>query len=288
MKLIFIFVFFIFSATPSKSNDECKFYVDTDKKIRCPGDSNYLLSYGYKYCSRFSELGSHKASSKELNTWISKTRICLQEMITENEKRHENRCDQLKEFAFDVHPICYKQYGVCSLGVLDLSKVAKVLVKNDFVTDFEQTKRASFMQMGNVLTSCLATSKTISSAGELFYNLYLKSRVHLASETASWALEIIDLAPDTLDAMESYFSNVISDMKTKENQQIKNEDVEEVTQNAIAGFDNRYNAVFDRESPKGMGTVKFTKMQKALNLALTETELKRGLNTARRLAANRK
>lgn len=267
------------------AEDQCHFYLEMNQQIKCGGNSNYLLNYGHKYCQQFLELELNKRSSKQLVTWISGTKICLQEMLKDNPNRYKGNCEQLKEFAYDVHPICYKQYGVCDLSSIELSRVAKVIVKNDFVTDFEKSKRATFMQSMNVLTSCMSASKTISKSGEMFYNIFLRDKVSLAVEGVMLATEIIDRAPDTLDKMEAYFSDLIAKMKSDKNQQIKSDSVSKLSNMVGTGFDSNRNLVMNRDQlPASMEMKEFGLIQSKVNQRTTIEDMRKAVQRARELS----
>lgn len=272
----------------SESSRICDFYLKKDKVIKCSLENNYLKEYGLKYCERFTALEENKTSSVVLKQWISSTRTCLQEMIEINKKRYSrDNCTQLKDFAFDVHPICYKQYGVCNLPPLDISKVAKLLIKNDFLTDFEKEKRATFMQVGNVLTSCLAVNKTISVAGEIFYNLYLKSSITLSASAAAMAVEIIDRAPDAIDKMQDYFQKVLRGMKKDEIKNLNGQQMTAIMQSSSIQYDQSYNLSMSTNQIKpavGFTSAQVIKIQKAFNAKLTDEQLKIGLQVARTIS----
>lgn len=191
---------------------ECSFYLDQNKKHKCVSEENYMMNYGDKFCHEFTKVGNSKESSVKLKAWISKTRTCLQDMLIEGEKRHKWNCGKLKEFAFDVHSACYKVFGVCSLHAGDIYKVAKVIMKNDFIGDFEKEKRATMLQILNVTTSCMATKKVFSQSGDLFYNLMLKNRVRFGVKALNLLFKIIDLIPSTKKEMKRFFSIVLSSM----------------------------------------------------------------------------
>lgn len=292
MRDITFILVFLFSINSFASDQNCDFYKSKNKEFQCSGQDNYLLDYGLKYCERFTELESNEKSSKELKGWISRTRLCLQEMIRDNEKRYKNEgCKQLKDFAFDVHPICYKQYGVCNLSLTDKSRVAKILVKNDFITDFEKEKRATFMQMGNVLTSCLAASDTISSAGEVFYNLFLKSKVDITVIAVEYAVEIIDRAPDTIKEMQSYFEKVLKEMKKDETKNVSAQQMSAIFKSGNMQYDQSFNLAIHTGSTSNQSDLnrrEVIAVQAAFNDRLTLSQLKAGLDLARRLTSEKK
>lgn len=101
---------------PTPSVQVCDFYIDLEKLRHCSeakeNEATYLTLFGHKYCARF-KLAREQWKDANLKQWASQTGLCLQEMLADNPKR-TIPCDQLEEFAFASHPICYRQYGFCS------------------------------------------------------------------------------------------------------------------------------------------------------------------------------
>ena len=270
----------------NSTSSKCEYYQSANQKHRCPVESNYLENYGRKYCEKFTELEADAETSSKLKKWISETRSCLQEMLEESGRRHKWECSKLLELAFDVHPVCYKVFGVCDLDGLDVIKIGKVVVKNDFETDFEKTKRATMMQIANVATSCLSASQALSNAGELFYNIVLQSKARGTIQAVGDALEIIDRAPSTLKALEKYFSEIVASMASSEQGENR------TSNNSVMVFSNmtssipreQYGSIGLMDAPSGVPNAEFLRLKNALLKGVTIKELRRGLSTARRLS----
>ncbi len=268
---------------------ECGFYQTKNKDFFCESSDNYLIDYGYKYCERFTKLENEETSSLELKSWISKTRVCLQEMIAENEKRYQAEgCKQLKEFAFDTHPICYKQYGVCNLPLIDKSKIVKLILKNDFLSDLGKEKRATFLQTINVVAKCLSPKTTISEAGELFYQLSLKSKSSISKLSLQAAVEIWERSPDKTSEMEVYFSKVLRAMKEKNAGDMDSRQFFSMFKGSTIAYDENYKATW-RAGPSLKGLLSSTqqsKWEQILNEPFTDDQLEEGLRVSRELAQN--
>lgn len=89
---------------------------------------------------------------------------CLQEMIYDNRSKRISPCTQLEEFAFDVHPICYKQYNICALDASDIYNILSVVRAIDYAT------RKSLSQLVNVGLACL--QQYVSSEEKAAHNRF--------------------------------------------------------------------------------------------------------------------
>ena len=186
-------------ATPDKKN--CDFYAQKEKEAQCSKTKyDYLINYGEKYCSEFSKLKKKKKSNKKLKSWISSTLLCLQEMIFVNKKRTKP-CKQLESFAFDSHPICYKQYDVCFLGVDNLWKIIRTVEIVDYLSV------NAVIQVDNILFSCLAEyAKSITA-----YTLHRFSASKIGKEIEKKKIisDIIRMSPDNFIGANKYFEFII-------------------------------------------------------------------------------
>lgn len=101
----------------------CDYYSQClEKAIPC-GANGYALGYGQRYCQRF--LKESRFSGKG-EIWRDATLICLQrELAFRDWGSDPFTCREIKDFAFDSHPVCYTQPGVtvCDLGVSDLNLI---------------------------------------------------------------------------------------------------------------------------------------------------------------------
>lgn len=126
----------------------CDFYLKAEEIVKCGRDGSlYLKDYGYYYCNEFKR--ESKSWSNQARKWVEDTGQCLQEMIFDNKNKRISPCSQMEEFAFDAHPICYKQYKICDLSIDEKLKIMSVVRGIDYVT------RRSISQVLNVGLACL-------------------------------------------------------------------------------------------------------------------------------------
>lgn len=195
------------SITPSKKN--CSFYLDFEKERQCSSQkkkpSEYLATYGYKYCSRF--LRERVKWKGKLKKWNLETGVCLQEMLYNN-KRRIKPCSQLESFAFDVHPICYKQYGFCELESEDRQKIFKILSKLDIAEKF----KINLVQFINISLSC---SFSALEYGEIFFDFLFAVTRGASKKVKQVALEIIENAPIG-KGFDPYFKQAFFEIKPRD------------------------------------------------------------------------
>lgn len=100
----------------------CAFYSScAEASLHC-GDDGYPLRYGYKNCRAFVERLSHFSDDGQI--WIWKVMTCLQQALLQPLNEQCNlTCDGLSDAAFDSHPKCYADSGVCFLPFEDLVQV---------------------------------------------------------------------------------------------------------------------------------------------------------------------
>lgn len=143
------------------STNKCSFYESVENDLKCLSkspSSDYLINYGLHYCKIFQE--NKKLLSPKGQEWTEKTTKCLQEMLKDNRLERITPCNQLENFAFDAHPICYKQYRIC-----DLNDDDKLQIINN-VEFLDIVKLKSILQGMNVGINCLAeliTKKILDS-----------------------------------------------------------------------------------------------------------------------------
>ncbi len=136
---------------PNPSSEHCLFYPELEDRVQCSdlGKDEYLLSYGKKYCELF--LQKRKDWLDPLKAWTIDTSQCLQESILENRSRIKT-CYELKEYAFDLHPICYKSAGFCTkLKAADQLDVVFAVLDVSVLSEFRRSATQGF----NVFLSCM-------------------------------------------------------------------------------------------------------------------------------------
>ena len=201
MKYLALFIVVVYSSViiPDTQNSRCSYYLEKEKEVNCiKSKYNYLIGYGSKYCNKFIQLERLKDSDSDLKKWIGNTLICLQEMIQDNKKRIQPSCKQLESFAFDTHPICYKQYNICSLSIDNKWKI----VRNVEITDYFSSK--SLIQAINVGLSCLSESPKDSTNRVLrFFSKYKTSKNWKVKRSI---INILHNSPNTYNRVRDYFS----------------------------------------------------------------------------------
>lgn len=171
-----------------ESSESCDFYLQLESQLKCAiqktNSSEYLSNYGYKYCSRFLKIRNEWPD--KLNNWAKSTSLCLQEMLNNNKERI-NPCDQLESFAFDTHPICYKQYGYCEFSDEDLQEILKILDDTDIYNKFRQ----SFSQWLNIEVTC--PNKNKENSGNLISKILEYFALNYPNPDKKTLNEIINL-----------------------------------------------------------------------------------------------
>ncbi len=190
-------------ATPdisfSKELDDCNFYKTYSHPKSCSKyNESYTRTYGLKYCTIFKDKRANEWTGA-LKTWADQTSSCLQEMLTDNSSRVAPTCDQLKSFAFDSHPICYKQYGFCKLSFSERFQVLKVVQMADVANNFSD----SVSQFLNVILKC--ASEMMSTNVKNFSNRVFFSTRDAPNEVKDYAIKLIESIPtDSKNVTEDY------------------------------------------------------------------------------------
>ena len=126
----------------------CAFYLNCmEEKVKC-GSSGYALGYGLRYCIKFSKL--LVSFSPEGQTWIWNTMNCLQKALVTSLKNCEKNCTILKKTAFDSHPMCYVDNGVCNLPPQDWAAIVTIVGKDLLNLD-------GFIQALKTTPQCVST-----------------------------------------------------------------------------------------------------------------------------------
>jgi hypothetical protein len=186
---------------PTPSFPDCSFYSKVEEVIKCKEHgSDYLISYGAFYCEQFS--AKSKVWAGKLKEWTLNTGQCLQEMLFDNRSKRLSPCEQMEEFAFDVHPICYKQYRICELSYADRIRVFNVVRWIDMVT------RHSLVQLDNVVFACISDS--ISGEESASYQRLRDGTSDAELDTKKLAQQIIEEAPIEPDPRRKYFKLALS------------------------------------------------------------------------------
>lgn len=140
----------------------CRYYVDCAEHELVCGPRGYPLGYGFHYCTRFQDHLDEFSPAGQ--AWVIRTMTCLQHALIpvvielaqelsldpkpECGFMEEKACVDLKDIAFESHPGCYVDSGVCNLRfVHDYLLIAKIVgVQNFFTAQAFQTAWACLRQ----------------------------------------------------------------------------------------------------------------------------------------------
>ena len=192
---------------PIPNYNNCSFYQKAEALVKCKAKgSDYLLSYGQYYCEVFRKKIIEWKDRTKLITWTNDTGQCLQEMLFDNRKKRLGPpCDQLEEFAYDAHPICYKQYGVCELDLKD-----KLSIFNS-VRLIHMITRRSVAQIDNVLLACL--EDWISPEEDATYSRIFQGTNSQPEDTRLLAITLLESAPfSSKSARKDYFKKLLPEI----------------------------------------------------------------------------
>lgn len=107
MLLLTLFLSVSFASECVPNNTDCSFYLCLEKEKKC-GYRGFPLRYGYRFCQYFEGMETY---SEKLNTWLSDTRICLQEKL----KANDYSCQYMFYNSIQDHVSCYEDSGYCAL-----------------------------------------------------------------------------------------------------------------------------------------------------------------------------
>ncbi|MBT6179921.1 MAG: hypothetical protein HOI23_21950 [Deltaproteobacteria bacterium] len=104
----------------------CEMYscLESEHDLNC-GQRGYFRGYGKKYCERFSAItGEFMSDAGRL--WLADVRECL---LGEVERIIEktSACSGIRQEAFDSHPQCYIDSGLCSLPPGDWAHIVATI-----------------------------------------------------------------------------------------------------------------------------------------------------------------
>lgn len=187
---------------PKADFKDCGFYTRVENILNCqPQGHDYLVNYGFRYCEEFKkQTGEWSDQAKK---WVQDTGQCLQEMLSDNRANRIAPCSQLEEFAFDVHPICYKQYGICKLPLTDKYNIITTVRGVDYLS------RRSFMQGLNVALSCI--NEMVSIEENATFNRVVASTSSFSDQDRLIATDVFYQAPkDSISSRREYFRYALS------------------------------------------------------------------------------
>jgi hypothetical protein len=110
------------------------------------GDDGYLVGYGAKYADRFYN-DTRPWMTSHGQEWIDEVLVCLQHELRDSIDEATS-CDDIRTIAFDSHPVCYLEHGLCQLPVWDIAKVLWTVELGDWLSD------DAARQVASVATGC--------------------------------------------------------------------------------------------------------------------------------------
>ncbi|UNI17924.1 hypothetical protein JDV02_004231 [Purpureocillium takamizusanense] len=106
----------------------CDFYTNCAEDTLHCGSGGYPIRYGAKNCGRFAH--NLDGFSPSGQAWIWSVMTCLQWALVEPVGRCGATCQVIEDAAFESHPACYVNSGVCGLPYRDLVEIV-VTVNSD-------------------------------------------------------------------------------------------------------------------------------------------------------------
>ncbi|KAJ0392393.1 hypothetical protein P43SY_003954 [Pythium insidiosum] len=136
------------NCTTALPRDSCAFYLDCLEATFPCGADGYAVGYGNKYCRAFAD--NEAWFSPKGKRWISDVMFCLQSDLVPllTTKEPAKTCRQIRQMAFNSHPPCYLQAGVCTLPVSDWIALARVIGIKQLVADLQAVKQEVLVALG--------------------------------------------------------------------------------------------------------------------------------------------
>lgn len=141
----FLFCIFIFQCCLSNATQlNCDYYKKKQTALGC-SKTNYLVSYGYRYCQIFEKKINRWKNQNKIN-WAKKTAQCLQDKIKTNTTL---TCSNIESYAFKTHAQCYVNAGFCDLERLERVSIVLGIIRLNTFLKFkksnEQYKQIRFL-----------------------------------------------------------------------------------------------------------------------------------------------
>jgi hypothetical protein len=102
----------------------CVYYDCLSKTLAC-SRSNYLLSFGEKYCKKFQERRARFSSNGK--KFLKSVQSCLQVKLEQDSD--ELVCKNSKALAAQHHVACYREHKFCNLKFMDQYLVVQTILK---------------------------------------------------------------------------------------------------------------------------------------------------------------
>ncbi|KAF8962393.1 hypothetical protein BDZ97DRAFT_1824858 [Flammula alnicola] len=142
-------MFSLVQPTSNSTNNECSdpprgqctFYADClEAQYHC-GAQGYPIGYGQQYCEKFNADKSDLSPAGQ--NWMLDTMECLQRTLVPEATGAPDAvqtCAELTEKAFDSHPKCYIDSGLCWLGVKEWVEIVKIIGVGTLFASWDATK----------------------------------------------------------------------------------------------------------------------------------------------------
>ena len=147
--LVFFSTTNLMAASPTNKN--CDYYLDKEKETGCwfsaNPQSDYLVKYGYKYCSIFRNQLVEWTDKRE--DWVKKTTECLQKEV--QQVANPINCSRLEDHAWDSHPGCYRKAGFCALNASQKTSIVWTAIGADTLLSPARSFYQAFVLLGECL-----------------------------------------------------------------------------------------------------------------------------------------
>lgn len=205
--VILILLFFVNAQGASPSFTNCHFYLDKEKETGCwfqkKDSSDYLIKYGYKYCSTFNLKA--RTWNDERTAWVKNTAYCLQNELEHNSKNIS--CKRLEHKAYSLHSVCYLRSNFCNLSVSQMISILRTAIGLDVLLK----PQSSFYQGFKIFSSCLnSKSEFINQLNEL-YELSMQVSAY-SDQYQSLVLQTLEREDDNPDSQILNIKNNIEDI----------------------------------------------------------------------------
>ena len=134
-------------------NTTCNWYPNCLERVHPCGPDGYALGYGFKYCTLFEAANASVLSPRGL-AWRDLTLVCLQEALLPLLNRSIT-CPDILSFAYETHPICYTQSGVCHLPASDWRAIEHIICQGSPSCDGQVWQAAFWKQLFETLKLCI-------------------------------------------------------------------------------------------------------------------------------------
>ena len=141
------------SCSDPAENITCLWYPDCLEQAHPCGADGYALGYGFKYCQLFASANSSQLSPAGL-LWRNETLLCLQRALVPLLSNATVTCAEILDFAYQTHPICYTESGLCKLSLKDLEAIREIVCQHTVTCDGQVWQGRFWEQIWQVVKDC--------------------------------------------------------------------------------------------------------------------------------------